>query len=70
MTSQNHSPAALRNAAIVFASICCTAAACGAAMPLLVPASSSSAFGMRSIMIGAMGTPQSSDKLRPGDANA
>jgi hypothetical protein len=45
MTNQNTSPAALRKTAIIFASLCCSAAAVGTAAPLFVSTSEVSVAG-------------------------
>ena len=59
MTNQNTSPAALRKTAIIFASLCCSAAAVGAAAPLFAStsdisvASASSGAGQTAFAAGA-----------------
>jgi hypothetical protein len=48
MTNQNTSPAALRKTAIIFASLCCSAAAVGTAAPLFASTSEISVAGVNS----------------------
>ena len=69
MISQNTSPAALRKAAIMFASVCCTAVAVGVATPLLAAGSSASALHNGGAMT-ATATAQPSGSLLGTDANA
>ncbi|MCW3796739.1 hypothetical protein OMW55_02815 [Sphingomonas sp. BN140010] len=52
MNSHNNSPAALRRTAIVFASLCCSATAIGAAAPLFASSSDLSVATSHSIVTG------------------
>lgn len=70
LTNHNNSPAALRKTAIIFASLCCTATAVGAATPLFAATSPVAASQMGGDMTVASRTgPAAANPLR-ADRNA
>ena len=69
MTSQNN-PAALRKIAIIFASVCCTATAVGAATPLFAATSPTSGFRMGSVPVASDAEAQARGHPLQAGANA
>ena len=69
MTTQNKSPAALRTTAIIFASLCCSAAALGAAAPLALN-SDASEVDERSYVSRASATAHAARDRTQGSADA
>ena len=69
MTSQTKSPAAMRTTAIIFASLCCSAAALGAAAPLAL-SSDDAVIAARTVATEASITALGAGNPMEGNANA
>jgi hypothetical protein len=70
MTSQNKSPATLLRTAIIFAALCFSATAVGAAAPLFVSSFEAADFALRKVEIVEAASTQDAGNLKQEGTNA